>query len=59
LIDYVSGKVPESEMPPRALRERFPALSPDEIALLRAWIDQGAGWPAGVLLTAPKVAKQR
>jgi ankyrin repeat protein len=45
LIDYVSGKVPESEMPPRAVRERFPALTADEVALLRAWIDQGAEWP--------------
>jgi ankyrin repeat protein/mono/diheme cytochrome c family protein len=59
LIDYVSGKVPESEMPPVAQRERFPGLKPDEIALLRAWIDQGAEWPTGVLLTPPKIEKQR
>jgi ankyrin repeat protein len=59
LIDYVSGQVPESEMPPRAVRERSPALSPDEVALLRAWIDQGAEWPTGVLLTSPKIEKQR
>jgi hypothetical protein len=59
LIDYVSGKVPESEMPPRAVRERFPALTPDAVALLRAWIDQGAEWPTGVLLTSPKMEKQR
>jgi hypothetical protein len=59
LIDYVSGKAPESEMPPRAVRERIPALSPGEVALLRAWIDQGAEWPAGVLLTSPQVKKQR
>jgi hypothetical protein len=59
LIDYVSGKVPESEMPPGAVRERFPGLGPDEVALLRAWIDQGAEWPAGVVLTPPKVAKRR
>src|SRR5262249_25825382 len=50
LIDHVSGQVPESEMPPRAVREQFPALSPDEMALLRAWIDQGAEWPTGVVL---------
>jgi ankyrin repeat protein len=59
LIDYVAGKVPESEMPPRALRERFPALNPDEVAQLRAWIDQGADWPVGVLLTSPKIEIQR
>jgi hypothetical protein len=54
LIAYVSGKAPESEMPPSAVRDRFRALSPDEVALLRAWIDQGAEWPAGVLLTPQK-----
>jgi ankyrin repeat protein len=59
LLDYVSGKVPESEMPPRAERDRFPALSADEVALLRAWIDQGAEWPTGVLLTSPQMKKQR
>jgi ankyrin repeat protein len=58
LIDYVSGKVPESEMPPKAVRQRFPALTTDDIALLRAWIDQGAEWPAGVLLRSPKMEKQ-
>ena len=57
LIAYVSGKAPESEMPPRAVRDRFPALSPDEVALLRAWVDQGAEWPAGVLLTPPQIKK--
>jgi hypothetical protein len=31
LIGYVSGKVPESEMPPRAVRERFPGLTTDEV----------------------------
>jgi hypothetical protein len=25
-----------------------PPLAPEQIALLRAWIDQGAGWPEGV-----------
>jgi len=59
LIDHLSGKVPESEMPPRAVRERFPALTTDEVGLLRAWIDQGAEWPTGVLLTSPKIEKQR
>jgi ankyrin repeat protein len=58
LIDYVSGKVPDSEMPPRAARERFPGLTTDEVALLRTWIDQGAEWPTGVLLTSPQAAPQ-
>jgi ankyrin repeat protein len=58
LIAYISGKAPESEMPPRAARDRFPALSPDEVALLRAWIDQGAEWPSGVSLTSPPITNQ-
>jgi hypothetical protein len=33
LIEYVSGRVPESEMPPMTKRNRFPALSGDELAL--------------------------
>jgi ankyrin repeat protein/mono/diheme cytochrome c family protein len=59
LIDYVSGNVPDSEMPPKAQRKRFPALRTDDVALLRTWIDQGAEWPKGVLLTSPKIQKQR
>jgi hypothetical protein len=59
LIDYVSGTVPDSEMPPRAVREKYPALKPDEVARLRAWIDQGAEWPPGVGLAAPKIENQR
>jgi ankyrin repeat protein len=59
LIDYVSGRVPESEMPPRAVRDRIPSLTPEGVALLRAWIDQGAEWPTGVTLTPPTAANQR
>ena len=59
LIDYVSGNVPDSEMPPKAQRKRFPALETDDVALLRAWIDQGAEWPKDVLLSAPKIEKRR
>jgi ankyrin repeat protein/mono/diheme cytochrome c family protein len=59
LIDYLSGKVPESEMPPKAKRQRFPGLTTEEIALLRAWVDQGAEWPKGVLLASPKIEKQQ
>ena len=59
LIDYVSGNVPDSEMPPKAQRKRFPALSTDDVALLRAWIDQGAEWPKDVLLSSPKIEKRR
>jgi ankyrin repeat protein len=59
LIDYVSGRVPDSEMPPRARRTRFPALGADEVALLRAWIDQGAEWPKGVSLFASRIEEPR
>jgi ankyrin repeat protein len=59
LIDYVSGQVPDSEMPPKAMHERFPALTADEIALLRTWVDQGAEWPTGVPLAPSKVATDR
>jgi len=59
LIDYVSGRMPDSEMPPKAQRKRFPALSTDDVALLRAWVDQGAVWPKGVLLSSPEVEKPR
>jgi hypothetical protein len=58
LIDFVSGNVPDSEMPPKAQRTRFPALKADEIARLRAWIDQGANWPKDVLVSSPKIEKQ-
>jgi mono/diheme cytochrome c family protein len=59
LIDYVSGNVPDSEMPPKAQWKRFPGLSTDDVALLRAWIDQGAKWPKGVSLVSPKVETSR
>jgi ankyrin repeat protein len=59
LIDYVSGNVPDSEMPPKAQRKRFPGLKPEEVSLLRAWIDQGAEWPKGLLLTSQQTGKLR
>ena len=59
LVDYVSGNVPDSEMPPRAQRGRFPALGTDDVALLRAWIDQGAEWPQGAVLSSPTIERRR
>ncbi len=41
LIQLVSGLDPETPMPPKGDR-----LTPAQIGLLRAWIDQGAVWPA-------------
>jgi hypothetical protein len=42
LVRLVSGTDPELKMPPG----RRPPLTAAEVALLRAWIDQGAKWPA-------------
>src|SRR5688572_21167692 len=43
LIHYVAGLVEDMEMPPSGKGER---LTAEQIALLRAWIDQGPKWPA-------------
>ncbi len=40
LIRYVAGLDKEIKMPPKGER-----LKPEQIATLRAWIDQGAVWP--------------
>ncbi|MCC6233626.1 MAG: ankyrin repeat domain-containing protein [Verrucomicrobiales bacterium] len=50
LVAMVLGQVTEMEMPPTSKRDRFPALSPGEVDLVRRWIDGGAGWPSGVTL---------
>jgi ankyrin repeat protein len=55
LIDYVTDNVPDSEMPPKSERKRFPSLRADELLVLRAWIDQGADWPKDVVLASPKI----
>ncbi len=43
LIQYVAGTHPEITMPPKGER-----LTTAQVATLRAWIDQGASWPADV-----------
>ena len=48
LIQLVSSTVSEERMPPV---DSAPALSKQEIALLRAWIDQGAKWDHKLLPT--------
>jgi hypothetical protein len=53
LIQYVSGQVEDLEMPPLGKRDRFPALTAEEISKLKAWIDQGAPFPEGVELRPP------
>jgi hypothetical protein len=42
MVHYAADLVPDYEMPPLDQRKDFPALTKDQIALLRAWIDQGA-----------------
>jgi mono/diheme cytochrome c family protein len=42
IVHYVADLVEEMEMPPAEKREKYPALKTEQIALLRAWIDQGA-----------------
>jgi len=42
IIHYVADLIEESEMPPTSKRDKYPALTKDQISLLRAWIDQGA-----------------
>lgn len=41
LIHYVAGIHPEITMPPKG-----DALSAEQVGMIRAWIDQGAKWPA-------------
>ncbi len=53
LLRFVQDQVEDLEMPPLGKREKFPALTQEETARLRAWIDQGATWPEGVTLQAP------
>ena len=45
MIQYVTGKIEDLEMPPLDRREKYPALTAAEIDVMRAWIDAGAPWP--------------
>ncbi|MDP3069476.1 MAG: ankyrin repeat domain-containing protein [Opitutaceae bacterium] len=44
LIRYVTGQIEDLEMPPLDRREKYPALTPAEVDVLRTWIDAGAPW---------------
>jgi hypothetical protein len=39
---YIASLVEEMEMPPLDKRDDYPALTKEQIALVRAWVDQGA-----------------
>jgi hypothetical protein len=55
LIHYVGRIVEETVMPPKGQGD---PLTRDEIARLRAWIDQGAKWPADVTLHRAETEKK-
>ena len=50
LMARITSTDPEYRMPPA---DHGPALPPDKIALLRAWIAQGAGWQEHWAFTPP------
>jgi hypothetical protein len=49
IIRLVAGQDGDLRMPPNG-----PRLSLEEVGALRAWIDQGCVWPAGVELSDPR-----
>jgi hypothetical protein len=55
LLRVVQGLLEDLEMPPVTKREKFPALTREEIAKLSAWIAQGAGWLEGATLRPPQM----
>ncbi|MBI1918443.1 MAG: PSD1 domain-containing protein [Planctomycetes bacterium] len=49
LVDVIAGTAQDGiVMPPKGAR-----LNRQQVALLRAWIDQGAAWPEGLVLSNP------
>jgi hypothetical protein len=54
ILDYVSGRVGGMEMPPLSKRDKFAALSKEEVELMWAWIEQGVAWPAGAVLNSKR-----
>src|SRR6266498_2938737 len=51
VIELVAGLDADSVMPQKGRR-----LTPEQIGLLRAWIDQGASWDAGISFAKPPPA---
>jgi mono/diheme cytochrome c family protein len=48
VVELVAGVDPDSIMPKKGTR-----WTPEQVGLLRAWIDQGAVWPAGITFAKP------
>ncbi len=44
LVQMVTDRVEDLEMPPLGKRGKYPALTPDEVALFKTWIDDGLPW---------------
>lgn len=42
LVHVVADLIADEEMPPLDKRDKYPALTKEQVGLLRAWIDQGA-----------------
>src|SRR6185312_1304713 len=51
IVKLVSGIDPDDQMPKKGKK-----WTPDQVALLRAWIDQGAKWPPAIRFTRPEPA---
>ena len=50
LIHHAIDLEEDLEMSPPDKREFYLAWADDDVALVRAWIDQGAQWPEGLVL---------
>ncbi len=48
IVEAVSGLDPETAMPKKGTK-----WTAEQVGLLRAWIDQGATWPAGITFAKP------
>lgn len=48
IVELVAGVEPDSIMPKKGTR-----WTPEQVGLLRAWIDQGAVWPTGITFAKP------
>jgi ankyrin repeat protein len=56
MIQFASDQVEDLEMPPLRRRDKYPALTKDQIELLRTWIDQGAPWETSPTVPTSKSA---
>src|SRR6185369_17021551 len=48
VVKLVAGTDPDSVMPKKGTK-----WTAEQVGLLRAWIDQGAAWPAGITFAKP------